>query len=334
EVQCMPDPETGKWLTVVGAADIADRKAYEDELQTERQRMQTLVANLRGAVFLEDEDRRVVLVNQAFCDTFGVCYGSEDLLGMDARPISREVEATFADPMSFRERTDATLDSRYPVMAEEFRLADGRIFERDYIPIFLADRYRGHLWQYWDVTDRKAHEQNLQELANTDAVTGLPNRRHVIERMEEEVARVARSGETAMVMLVDLDHFKAINDTYGHAVGDEALIRFSKVLRRELRGADVVGRIGGDEFLLILPLTDEQGAQQMARRLHTAAARLRVPCTEGQSGLSLSIGLTPLEGEIGYSRRILMRADAALYQVKSQGRGATISVTGDSPQEA
>ena len=330
EVRCMPDPETGEWLTVVGAADISDRKAFEDELQTERKRLQTLVANLRGAVLVEDEYRRVVLANQAFCDSFGLCARSEDLVETDARALAEPFATLVADPPAFRERSAAILRNRRPVRSEEFTLADGRTFECDYMPIFLEGAYRGHLWQYWDVTHRKSHEQSLQELANTDPVTGLPNRRHAMERLEEEVARVARSGIPATTMLVDLDYFKAINDRHGHAAGDEALIHFSEVLRRELRTTDVAGRIGGDEFLLLLPVTGTDGAREIADRLHAGAARLPVPSSGEGNGLSLSIGMATLDGGDGDSRRVLMRADAALYEAKSCGRGTTVRFLDDS----
>ena len=181
----------------------------------------------------------------------------------------------------------------------------------------------GTLWHGFisDITERKEIERQMQELATMDFLTGLPNRRHFMQRMEEQLARLERGGETrAAVLMIDLDHFKDVNDQYGHAVGDLVLKHFAAVLRLELRKVDAVGRIGGEEFSLILPGAGTRAAQAFGRRLQ---ARLqRSPLIDGtrRIAVQVSIGVAALRaGEAGVDAALL-RADAALYRAKEGGR--------------
>ncbi|WP_158499843.1 GGDEF domain-containing protein [Spiribacter curvatus] len=293
----------------------------EDELRTERQRLHELITNLNAAMLVEDGSRRVILANQVFCHAFALDADSDELVGADGGAINARLSTVFVDPAAFLRRTEEILEGRSAVHGESFDLADGRRLERDYVPVFLDGVYHGHLWQYRDITERRAYEQRLMDLANTDPVTGLPNRRHIMDRLEEELARTSRSDRPATAMLVDIDFFKEINDSHGHIAGDTALVNLSGALRRSLRMTDIVGRIGGDEFLILLPLTDENGAEAVAERLRSDVGALQVPGSDRRQGLSISIGLTPLDKGRRDSRSLLMRADAALYEAKARGRG-------------
>lgn len=163
----------------------------------------------------------------------------------------------------------------------------------------------------------------IRELATLDELTGLPNRRHLMELLQEHAARRARGGQPFFVGLVDLDHFKRINDVYGHAVGDEALRCFAVQARKALRNTDVVGRWGGEEFLLILPGNVPDEPQIALERLRTVLAGT-APCA-GAPGVrvAFSCGLARhRDGET--TCQTVERADKALYRAKSEGRGRTV----------
>ena len=171
-----------------------------------------------------------------------------------------------------------------------------------------------------DVTERKRIEAELHEFATLDSLTQLPNRRHFMSQIEAELARLQRSGGLAAVLMCDLDHFKAINDQWGHAVGDLALRHFAAILREQLRKSDLAGRVGGEEFAVLLPDTSLEEASAFARRVqHCLAER---PLTRGEHGIALtiSIGIAALHASDGSVDGALSRSDMALYRAKSAGR--------------
>ena len=323
EVRRMPDPETGGWLIVIGAMDISNRLASEERLKTERERLRTLLASLEGGVLMENEHEEIVLTNPPLCSLFDLCDAPDEMEGHGTERTKAAIAGLCTDPDAFLERTRAAITRRVPIYGELHELTDGRRVERDYIPIFLDGLYQGHLWQYRDVTQREVHEQRLRDLANTDPVTELPNRRHVFDRLEEELARKNPAAMPTTVMLIDIDYFKEINDSHGHDAGDEALVHFAEALRQTLRTTDIAGRIGGDEFLVLLPDTDVETAVKVAERVQENAGGLYPAGSKAPRGLSLSIGVAPLDGSDD-SRKLLIRADKALYEAKTRGRGRVV----------
>lgn len=166
---------------------------------------------------------------------------------------------------------------------------------------------------------RQAEEALRAELsrrAYSDPVTGLPNRRAVEEALEREATRCRRTGSVASLVIFDVDRFKEINDRLGHHKGDEVLQRVGEVIAAASRSYDVVGRWGGDEFLVLLPGTDLVEAEQIAERLRQAVAGARIPGTEG---VTISGGASSL-AEPAAIDPALQRADRALYQAKHKGR--------------
>ena len=161
-------------------------------------------------------------------------------------------------------------------------------------------------------TDRLTTE--LNHLATHDALTHTLNRRALLERFEEELARSQRIGRGPAIMMLDLDHFKTINDTLGHQHGDAVLVHFAERTRQVLRRADRLGRYGGEEFLVLLPGADAAAAEGVAQRIHaTLASGHPLDC-------QVSIGLTSWSGPQETLDAMLSRADAALYRAKQQGR--------------
>jgi diguanylate cyclase (GGDEF)-like protein len=163
-------------------------------------------------------------------------------------------------------------------------------------------------------TDRLVRE--LEHLAQKDPLTQLSNRRTLFECMENELARTKRTGSGMVLLIFDLDHFKNINDTKGHQHGDKVLLHFANTLRTQLRQTDCTGRYGGEEFMALLPETDQATALQISQRIHDAT-------NNGHEACQVSIGLTNWQGTEDSMEAMISRADTAVYEAKAQGRNRT-----------
>jgi diguanylate cyclase (GGDEF)-like protein len=171
------------------------------------------------------------------------------------------------------------------------------------------------------LADMRAHVDELERLVDSDTLTPLPNRRRFLRELDRVVQHSKRYGTPAFVMFVDLDGLKTINDTYGHFTGDAALIHVAEILAPMLRTTDVIARIGGDEFGLLLEYLDEPAARDKAAKL--AAAVASSPLDVGGPAIPLSVSIGLAEINAGDSPdAVLARADAAMYSVKNQARSA------------
>ncbi|MDT8990256.1 GGDEF domain-containing protein [Curvibacter sp. APW13] len=160
----------------------------------------------------------------------------------------------------------------------------------------------------------------LENLSSTDQLTGLYNRRIVMERLAEEHARFLRSGQTYAVIMLDLDHFKRVNDTYGHAAGDAVLREVAQRLRQSVRGTDTLARMGGEEFLLLLPMNDVDGALIHAGRIRKRIGGDPIATPQGAIAITASLGVAEVSFSDKTAQTVVSRADAALYQAKAHGR--------------
>ncbi|WP_290644120.1 GGDEF domain-containing protein, partial [Aquabacterium sp.] len=166
-------------------------------------------------------------------------------------------------------------------------------------------------------------EERLHELATTDSLTGLMNRRSILVALEHEQALRERKPHPCAVLIVDIDHFKRINDTYGHNMGDWALQAVADVLKIGVRDMDFVARWGGEEFLIILPFADTQTALPVAERLRLGIADLRIPTKDAEITITATLGLTELRAKEP-SDTAIQRADVALYKGKHAGRNQVV----------
>lgn len=172
-----------------------------------------------------------------------------------------------------------------------------------------------------DITERKRFERELHEFASMDALTQLSNRRVFMDYLETEQARVQRRDlSTSSLLMCDLDHFKLVNDRWGHGVGDRALRHFSNILRSQLRASDLAGRIGGEEFAVLLSGAGSFPARDFACRVQHALANQPLRVDSEAIHLTLSIGITQLSPQDATPDNALSRADKALYRAKQNGR--------------
>ena len=174
-----------------------------------------------------------------------------------------------------------------------------------------------------NISKRKATEEMLHKLASTDSLTGLFNRRVFLERLTQESERISRVGGVATLLMLDLDFFKFVNDSYGHATGDEVLRRFAAVLQKNSRNIDVPARLGGEEFAVLLTSTDRNEAMMVAERLRKQVAEIEINHPKGLVQITVSIGAAALFVGDTTSQIVFNRADTAMYNAKESGRNIT-----------
>ena len=162
--------------------------------------------------------------------------------------------------------------------------------------------------------------RRLEDMALTDVLTGLPNRRHGMRRLKDLWAESVIEQEPLSVMMIDADHFKEVNDTYGHDLGDKVLCELARTLNHSVRSDDIVCRLGGDEFLIICSETDQAGAMKIAVTAHQRVKELRVRTGDGEWVGSISVGVAARTPEMSEPEELLKRADEGVYAAKRDGK--------------
>lgn len=172
-----------------------------------------------------------------------------------------------------------------------------------------------------DITESKHLQEELEQQAHLDYLTGLPNRRYFMEQAERELSRALRYGASLSALMLDIDQFKEVNDTYGHKIGDLVLQKLSEVCQAALREVDVIGRLGGEEFAVLLPETDGYHALEIAERLRISIAQtVLLPERERPMNFTVSVGVAQLIANEVDLDVLLHQADQALYEAKRSGR--------------
>lgn len=178
----------------------------------------------------------------------------------------------------------------------------------------------GFVEVFQDITELKRREQALYNRATRDPLTGSFNRGHFTEMAIQEIERARRFSEPLSMLIIDIDHFKNINDTYGHETGDQAIILLAKGCQEQVRKIDFVGRIGGEEFAVCLPRANKEPALEMAQRLRLKIMEKRMRVGTTEFGYTISIGVAALRSHTRDLTELLRNADAALYKAKREGR--------------
>ena len=175
-------------------------------------------------------------------------------------------------------------------------------------------------------------DRSLLRMATTDQLTGIANRAHFLNLAEDRRRLCLRSGQPIAVMMMDVDHFKQINDQFGHAAGDEVLRRVGAVLREQLRDVDAFGRLGGEEFAAVLPGTSLAAAVPVAERLRAALAEVAVETSKGVARVTISVGVADLGGDCRLEQA-MSEADQRLYRAKAEGRNRVVAVSETNPDK-
>ncbi len=301
---------------------MLDRSAQlrtEHELEIAAAELAATLESTADGILVTDLAGRIRQCNRRFSDLWGL---PETLLTeQDDARVFDWMRRSVRDPAAYALRL-ADLDEATMLQASDvLELHSGRVLERIVHPQCSRGRPIGRVWSFRDITERIVASQRIEKLAHTDVLTGLPNRTLLAERVERALALATREGEPFALLLLDVDHFKHINDTLGQAFGDRVLVEIGERLAAGVRQIDTVARLGGDEFVLLAQRTDAAGAEATARRVMEALQR---PFT--LDGLNFTVtasvgsALHPSDG--ASLDELLRHADAAMREVKASGRAA------------
>lgn len=309
----------GQKLAFCIVRDITARKNTEERLRQSEERLQSIASQIPGALFqyrmAADDTRSLPYFSEGIVELGGLTQ--EELSGTDAEPAMSHILPEDAAVVEARIQESAKTLSP---LQTEFRIRHGdesiRWIEGRSTPQKEADG--AILWTgiLLDVTQRKKAEAQLQALARTDALTGITNRYELQRLLDHEIERVARYNSLLSLIMYDLDHFKQINDRFGHATGDDVLRTVAGLVNDNIRNVDSHGRWGGEEFMVILPQTGLDAASDVAEKLRKAIADHRF---NDIGTATASFGVAELAHKES-ARTLAQRVDEALYRAKGQGR--------------
>ena len=313
------------------ADDVSEEKKDKETIEQSARFLDTIFHSIRDPFVILDRNYTIVRANRAYSALKNVVL--EDLIDRKCYEITRNRSAVCDECIvakTFRTGDPCSKEKKVPTRhgAEEW-------IEIYTYPIIDEQHEVSHVIEYVrNITDRKRADeqrqlfiQELEMLSSVDALTGLLNRRMLYDRLRHEIERVRRYKVDLALMFCDLDYFKEINDTHGHKVGDEVLKLVAGILKKSLRTSDIVGRYGGDEFLVVLPQTSLKGAHDLAERIRETVQEMRYEVYEGQSiGTTMSIGVTYYTGGETDVDALINRIDTALYVSKRAGKNQVYSL--------
>jgi diguanylate cyclase (GGDEF)-like protein/PAS domain S-box-containing protein len=303
-----------------------ERLDSQRKLQESEDIFRVVFNSVQSAVILIDSQDAIRFFNPAAERIFG--YTREEILGKKLHSLvvidEMQQEAHTGLAKFWQTGQGPIIDTSRELVA---RKKDGRVFPAE---VFVARVKKDDT--FWavgavlDITDRKVKEEKLVMLATMDGLTGVFNRRHFLFLAEQEVARSKRYNKAIFFLMFDLDHFKEINDTFGHETGDRVLQDFASICTEGLRRADIFGRMGGEEFAAVVVEAEAEEALAVAERIRKTFAAQKIIREETERNLSVSIGISRLDPVTGSLESAYAAADRALYEAKGQGRNRVIMV--------
>ena len=318
------DVKDGRIIGLCGiSTDITQQKQKEAELQESVERFRAIFDAAAIGMALVGLDGRFMQVNDALCDIVG--YDSDALKRLTYQDITHPDDLK-ADQMLVQELIDGK--------REHYHL-EKRYIHRDGRSIWIllsgakvtdaSGRLLYFIAQIQDISRQKALIEALEIQARHDSLTGLNNRRHFIALCEAELFRAKRYRVALSMLMLDIDHFKQVNDEHGHKAGDLVLVQLGSIMRMTLRNVDVIGRYGGEEFAIMLPETDRDMALDVAERLRQEIAEADFVLEAGETiKVTVSIGVSSSGDAETNIDRLISAADQALYRAKNSGRNRVV----------
>jgi diguanylate cyclase (GGDEF)-like protein/PAS domain S-box-containing protein len=321
--------DAGNVVRLLGTAnEISNQVRLELEARYQSMVMSAYLDESPDGILVVDANNEMKTWNRRFLEIWDI--PDAVMIAGDGDAALRAVEQQLEDPDVFFERVKELYES----MDEEehgvrIKMKDGRILERHSRGLHGSDGdYWGRIWFYRDVTELHHFTEKLLHLSQTDSLTGIANRRALIEALEKEYSRARRHGYALSILMLDLDHFKMVNDRYGHAAGDTVLSEFVQIIAPEIRDSDYFGRLGGEEFAILLPECSLGSAQQLAERIRRAVAAHTFRSSQARFNVTMSIGVATLIDDDARPDHVLNRADRCLYAAKSEGRNCVRPLDG------
>ncbi len=315
-------------VTVPGAAaashllvSLRDRSAEQqagDASEATSAELRATLESTADGILVTDLAGRIRSFNHRFAQLWDM---PEALLeARDDDKVHDWMRRSVDDPEAYQRRLTAIQDAALLCSSEQLRLHAGQVLERVSRPLWQRGRPAGRVYSFRDLTRQLAADRRIEQLSTTDALTGLPNRTRLSERVLESAAQSRRTGEGFALMLIDLDRFRQINDSLGHGVGDEVLRTAAQRIQHCLRNSDDIARVGGDQFALLVPGADAANAETLARRVLTAVAQpSHVDGAQFTMTCSIGVALCPQHGRT--LDDLVRHAEAAMREVKHAGRG-------------
>lgn len=298
--------------------------AYTRKLIAEREQLAEVFASSYSGIMITDAHNLITRVNQAFTRITG--YTAEEATGRNPNFLASGQH----DHHFYQEMWNELMDKGYWHGEIWNRRKNGEIYP-EWLNISLVRDKDGGLTNYVcmfsDISQRKEAEAQIHHLAFYDSLTGLPNRRLLMAHLPKVLSSSLRTGKHGAIMLLDLDHFKTLNDTKGHEIGDQLLVEVSKRINATVSDGDLVGRLGGDEFIIVLESLNANSSSA-ANQVKAAAERIQEALNKPfQLGnykhfTSPSIGIVLFRGHQDSLDNLLKYADSAMYQAKTAGRNA------------
>jgi diguanylate cyclase (GGDEF)-like protein/PAS domain S-box-containing protein len=299
---------------------LAEKERSERELEEALSLQHATVESTADGLLVVGRDGRVVTYNQRFKEMWGI---PEEILesGDHDRAIGFVCDK-LVEPDSFVQKVEQLHRRPDAESRDILHFKDNRVIERYSRPQRGVDgEIHGRVWSFRDVTERERIEARLRHLADHDPLTGLLNRRRFEEELAERVAHAARYDAGGAVLLLDIDNFKYVNDSLGHRTGDAVIRSVADLLRSQMRGTDVLARLGGDELAVLLPHADEDQARQVAQKLLDTVRRHRAVFRGRWLRLTTSIGVAVItHPNPQTSEELMVEADVAVYEAKEAGR--------------
>jgi diguanylate cyclase (GGDEF)-like protein/PAS domain S-box-containing protein len=313
------------------AQDVRERVERERAIGEAQERFRRAFEDAPIGMAVADLDGNYLDVNQALCAITG--YPAGELCGMHFAAITHPDDLA-GDHLEIRALLEGALSTSQA--EKRYLRADGGVvwvtrtttLVRDAagLPLHFLD-------QVQDITERRRFEQDLRHLADHDPLTGLLNRRRFEQELDRQVKEVARYGPRGALLVLDLDHFKYVNDALGHHAGDALIVSVAETLRGRLRDSDILARLGGDEFAVLLPHADERAAQRVAGDLvHAIRGGDGTGTTERHRRVTTSVGVAPIRAGATTGAELLIAADLAMYHAKEGGRDRYAVVGHDGAQ--
>ena len=317
EFQASPLPSTThRRQAILMIRDVSRDRDRERTLRVAKERAERLFQDAPQGIALLEPDGTVIQVNPAF----STLLGETEIIGRRLRTLSVDPDDLTVELhlTRVRETVERRAETQWSV-----RGADGEELHVSLISTMLHGENGGEdliLTNVVDVSERYRYERQLAFLAEHDPLTGLANRRRFDQELARHVDDCHRYGPRGAVLMLDLDHFKQVNDTLGHAIGDELLVDVARVLLQRMRSTDLVARLGGDEFAVLLPHADQKSAELVAGSLVETLAEEVSGLEDTRSGVTASIGGVIIEETHLSASDVLSAADAAMYVAKHSGR--------------
>jgi diguanylate cyclase (GGDEF)-like protein/PAS domain S-box-containing protein len=317
----------------VTAIDITEKKQLEIAIRESREHLNAVVDSAYDAIITVDPAQRIKFMNHAALRMFG--WDAQEIIG---QPLDVLVARSGVDAHARYVETF----HRSPIRARGMRersAVHGRRRDGTEFPVQISIskvQLEGGVEMtaiVRDVTETTRLIAALQATATSDALTGVATRRRFLDALEIELKRAQRHGRALSVVLFDIDHFKRVNDEFGHPIGDAALAAFGEILGKDRRASDVAGRLGGEEFALLLTETPLASAHEVADRLRLATERIRIDDGRGgRLGFTVSAGVAGLTPQTNSAAELVAAADRALYAAKHAGRNR-VALAPPYPQE-